>query len=147
VSGLPASELEVLGLAFYAGALGLVLIGVYAVVAGRNLIRVLLALGLIDSGVNLFLVATGFRADAAAPILLGGQPVGPMVDPLPQALILTSIVIGVGVLALGLALAVRVRETLGTLDLGEMAARVAAPEVRDAGEAPGLPAHAGETHR
>jgi multisubunit Na+/H+ antiporter MnhC subunit len=144
VSGLPASELEALGLAFYVGAIGLVLLGVYAVVAQRHLIRVLLGLGLLESGVNLFLVATGFRPEAAAPILLGGQPVGPMVDPLPQALILTSIVIGVGVLALGLALAVKVRESVGTLDVRELAQRVAAPEESTPREPAPLPAEARE---
>ena len=110
-------ELELLGRVFYAGALGLVLLGLHAVSARRDLMRVLLGVALLQAGANLLLVAVGFRPGAGAPILTGSAG-GPMVDPIPQALILTTIVIGVGVLALGLALAVRLRETTGTLDAG-----------------------------
>ncbi|MCB1877107.1 MAG: cation:proton antiporter subunit C [Chromatiales bacterium] len=120
-----ATELEWLGWTFYAGSAGLVLLGCYALFAARHALRLLLGLFLLESGVNLFLVAVGFRPDAAAPILVGEQA-GSMVDPLPQALILTAIVIGVGVLALGLALAVRVAKEEGTLDLAELGRRLAA---------------------
>jgi multicomponent Na+:H+ antiporter subunit C len=99
------------------GAVGTVLyVGV--MVTRSHLIRILLGLTVVEAGVNLLIVAVGYRPEAAAPILLGGQSVGPMVDPIPQALVLTAIVIGVGVLALGLALAVRVFETSGSLDVG-----------------------------
>lgn len=112
--GLP--EAQILGFAFYGGALGLILIGLYAATASRHLMRIVLGLVLIESGANLFLVAVGYRADAAAPILVNGTLPGAMVDPLPQALVLTAIVIGVGVLALALALVIRVHEAYGTLD-------------------------------
>ena len=100
---------EYLGRALYGGAILLIAIGIYAMVARYNLMRVLLGLALVESGVNLFLVAIGFRPDAAAPIIVGGVTDVPMVDPLPQALVLTAIVIGVGVLALAAALLIRVK--------------------------------------
>ncbi len=117
---------EALGDVLYTGAIALILLGIYAMVAPRDMFRVVLGLLLVQSGVNLFLVAVGYRPEAAAPILLGGQAVGPVVDPLPQALVLTAIVIGVGVLALGLALVVRVKDVYGTLDSREVAERMAA---------------------
>jgi multisubunit Na+/H+ antiporter MnhC subunit len=128
-------ELHILGRVFYAGALGLLLLGLYAVAARRDLIRVLLGVALLQAGANLLLVAVGFRPDAAAPILVDGVA-GSMVDPIPQALILTTIVIGVGVLALGLALAVRLHETTGTLDAGR-ALRVIEAEGDGAAEGAG----------
>ncbi len=109
------------GAVLYAGAIGLFLIGCYAMVAERHLIRNILGLVLVESGVNLLLVAVGFRENAAAPILKAGQSAGMMVDPLPQALVLTAIVIGFGVLALALALVVRVHQAYGTLDTREVA--------------------------
>jgi multisubunit Na+/H+ antiporter MnhC subunit len=119
------SEAQLLGLAIYGGALGLVVIGLYAAAASRHLMRVILGLLLIEAGVTLFLVAVGYRPEAAAPILQAGEPVGPMVDPIPQALALTAIVIGVGVLALALSLVVRVHQTYGTLDTRELAELIA----------------------
>ncbi len=118
------SDAAVIGTALYAGAVGLVLIGFYAVVVMRHLMRILLGLTLLEGGVNLFLVATGFRPEAAAPILVGGKAPGPMVDPVPQALVLTAIVIGVGVLALALALVVRAYRAYGTLDTRALAMKV-----------------------
>lgn len=109
------------GALLYSGAIGLFLIGFYAMVAERHLIRNILGLALVESGVNLLLVAVGFRDGAAAPILKAGQAMGAMVDPLPQALVLTAIVIGFGVLALALALVVRVYQAYGTLDAREVA--------------------------
>ncbi|MEZ5841584.1 MAG: sodium:proton antiporter [Hyphomicrobiales bacterium] len=138
---------DLLGRALYGGAIMLIAIGIYAVVARYNLMRVLLGLVLVESGVNLFIVAIGYRADAAAPIIVGGVTDVAMVDPLPQALVLTAIVIGVGVLALASALLIRVKETFGTLDTREVA-RVLAADPAAAGKSTGsavAPAAARET--
>jgi multicomponent Na+:H+ antiporter subunit C len=122
---MQASELALMGNILYAGAVGLIAIGLFAVVSFRHIIRILLGLSLVDAGINLFIVAIGFRPGAAAPILTAGQTVGPMVDPIPQALVLTSIVIDVGVLALALALAIRVFRAYKTLDVGKLGERLA----------------------
>jgi multisubunit Na+/H+ antiporter MnhC subunit len=129
-----ALDTELLGFVFYAGAAGLILLGTFAVIGMRHLLRILLGVTLLEAGVNLFLVATGFRPQAAAPIITGANP-GTMVDPIPQALILTAIVIGVGVLALGLALAIRVHRATGTLDTRALAQWLAVST--DAASVPG----------
>lgn len=138
-------DADTLGKTLYAGAICLVLLGLYGMVVPRNLVRMVLGLVLLESGVNLFLVAAGFRADAAAPILMApfATAPAPLVDPVPQALVLTAIVIGVGVLALALALAVRVKEAYGTLDAHAVANRMA----RDTGADPATTAAASGTRK
>jgi len=106
-----------------AGGIGLVAIGAVGMAVSRHLLRLVLALAIAEAGANLLLVLAGYRWDAAAPILTG-TVTRPMVDPVPQALVLTAIVIGVGVQALAVALLIRVKEAYGTLDIRELKTRV-----------------------
>ncbi len=108
----------------YSGALGLILLGVFAMVTSRHIIRIILGLMLLEAGVNLFLIIIGYRANAIAPIIVEGQNAA-MVDPIPQALVLTAIVIGVAVQALALALVIKTYKAYGTLDTKELAQRIA----------------------
>jgi multicomponent Na+:H+ antiporter subunit C len=101
----------------YTGAIGLLVIGAAGLVLSHHLLRMILALAIAETGANLLLVVAGFRPGVAAPILLNGATVGAMVDPLPQAMVLTAIVIGVGVQALAIALLIRVQRAYGTLDM------------------------------
>ncbi|MDO5747444.1 MAG: Na(+)/H(+) antiporter subunit C [Actinomycetaceae bacterium] len=78
--------------------------GVY-IVLERTLSRIILGLGLCGNGVNVFLLA--MSGQAGEPPLLGQAQLAGMVDPLPQAMILTSIVITMAVTAFGLALSYR----------------------------------------
>ena len=106
------------------GGIGLVAIGAVGMAVSRHLLRLVLALAIAEAGANLLLVLAGYRWDAVAPILIGTGVTQPMVDPLPQALVLTAIVIGVGVQALAVALLIRVKEAYGTLDIRELKTRV-----------------------
>jgi multisubunit Na+/H+ antiporter MnhC subunit len=126
---------ELTSYALYAGAIGLLAIGIAGVLLCHHVFRVVLALGIAEAGANLLLVLTGFRWDGTAPIIENGIQ-GHMVDPVPQALVLTSIVIGVGVQALALALAVRLRQAYGTLDLREIRVRMERDLDAQAGVAP-----------
>lgn len=82
----------------------LVTVGVYLLLE-RSLTRVLIGIVILSNGVNLlFLVASG--AAGGAPII-GQTPVGEMSDPLPQAMVLTAIVITLGMTAFLLAMAYR----------------------------------------
>jgi multicomponent Na+:H+ antiporter subunit C len=81
----------------------------------RNLIKLIMGIAMMASGVNLFLVALGYRAGGNAPIYTDVPP-GPMVLPVPQALTLTSIVISVAVLALMLTMVIRIYRHTGSLD-------------------------------
>jgi len=94
----------------------LVIIGLYAVVFKRNLIKMVIGITLIESGVNLFLITLGFRENSTAPIHTSSSS-GLMSLPVPQALTLTSIVIGVAVLALMLSLIIHIYRHYGTLNV------------------------------
>lgn len=77
--------------------------GTYLVL-GRQLSRVVIGVGLLGHGVNILLVLSG--GDGGDPAFVGGDA-GEFADPLPQALVLTAIVITFGVIAFLLALAFR----------------------------------------
>lgn len=101
------------------GAILLFLIGVYGLVTHRNLIRMILNLGLMESATYLFLITLGYRQGGTAPIfyerkIVPGKTIA--VDPIMQALALTSIVIGVVTLALSLSLVIQIARHYRTLD-------------------------------
>ncbi|HEC81486.1 MAG TPA: cation:proton antiporter [Thermoplasmatales archaeon] len=108
----------------YIAVMFLILVGLYAVVFKRNIIKMVIGVTIIESGVNLFLVTLGYRQNGVAPIFTNlpkeTQIPNQLVLPIPQALTLTSIVIGVAVLALMLTLAVQIYRHYKTLDVKEI---------------------------
>jgi multicomponent Na+:H+ antiporter subunit C len=92
--------------------------GLYGVLTHRNVIRIIVSLNILEIGLNLFIITVGFNG-GSAPIFTSASE-GLMVDPLPQALVLTSIVIGVGTTAVGLAFARNMFKKYGTLNLDEV---------------------------
>ncbi|MDD5388906.1 MAG: sodium:proton antiporter [Gallionellaceae bacterium] len=125
------------------GALSLIAIGIGGLVLSRNLFRIVLALSLAEAGANLLLVLVGFRRDAIAPIIEQGHALtATMVDPIPQAMVLTAIVIGVGVQALALSLAIRAYVAYGTLDMNVMRSRMETDISDAAGAQPATSQHA-----
>ena len=100
----------------YIAVVCLIIIGLYTLVFKRNLIKMIIGITLIQSGVNLFLITLGYRKGSVAPIYTS-SPGGVMSLPIPQALTLTSIVIGVAVLALMLSLVIQIYRHYGTLDV------------------------------
>jgi len=110
-----------MGVAVYVLTFALLLIGVYAVVAKKNVIKIIVGVLILDYAVNMLLVLVGYRAGGKAPILERGQTGEALaqsaVDPLPQAMVLTSIVIGLGITALMVAMAIRLYERYGTFDM------------------------------
>ncbi len=94
----------------------LVALGLWTLLSRRNLIKIVIGLKLIQNGVNLFLVATGYVRQGVVPIYTYAPPDATMVLPTPQALTLTSIVIGLATTALMLAFVVVIHRHRGTLD-------------------------------
>ena len=93
------------------------LIGIafYIILTQRNLIKLVMGLSILASGVNLFLITLGYRAGGVAPIYTHA-PEGIMVLPVPQALTLTSIVITVACLALMLSMLIHIYRHTGNID-------------------------------
>jgi multicomponent Na+:H+ antiporter subunit C len=114
-------------LLFALSAFALILVGLFGALTRHNLVRILLALNILETGVNLLLVALGTFEGGSAPIITRRVvSASDFVDPLPQALVLTSIVIGLGVTALALTMILRFYRRRGSLDLAAAAAGPAA---------------------
>jgi len=93
------------------------MVGIYCVLRKRNLIKIIIGIIIAGYAVNLFFVLAGYRIDGRAPIYSQDQAIANMVDPLPQALVLTAIVIGLAVTAMMVAIAIRIYEKYGTFDI------------------------------
>jgi multisubunit Na+/H+ antiporter MnhC subunit len=108
----------------YALCFVLILVGLYGVLVRRNIVKIIISLLVIEYGIHLFLVLQGYRPGGVPPIVEAGAQgdewMRQSVDPLPQALVLTSIVIGLGVLSLMIALSIRLYERYGTLDISSI---------------------------
>lgn len=103
---------------YYIGAFGLILIGLFIMATRRNYIKIIIGLSILETGVNLFLISIGYLKNGTAPIFSDPNVAAEkMVDPVPQALVLTAIVIGLAVMGLALSLAIRLYDHFGTLNL------------------------------
>jgi multicomponent Na+:H+ antiporter subunit C len=100
----------------------LILIGFYGALTNRNILRMIVAFTVANTGVNLVILAVGYLPGRTAPILDAAVPAAEaaarIIDPVPQALVLTAIVIGVGITALMLAYAYKLHEKRHSLDIG-----------------------------
>ncbi len=104
----------------YVVCMVLVGLGLWTLMTRRNLIKLAVGIVLIENGVNLFLVSLGYVRGGIAPIYTYAPEGAPMVMPTPQALTLTSIVIGMATTALLLTFAVVIHRHRGTLDAGKI---------------------------
>jgi multicomponent Na+:H+ antiporter subunit C len=97
----------------------LTIIGLMMVLLKKNIIKVLMGINILNSAANLFLITLGYREGGVAPIFTLA-PSEMMVLPTPQALVLTSIVIGVATSALVLSFAMALQKKYGTVDLDKI---------------------------
>ena len=95
--------------------------GIYLMLR-RRLAQLIIGIGLLSNGTNLLIFTAGGLTRGRPPVVPGCAQslVEPYADPVPQALVLTAIVIGFGLLAFSLVLAHRVHETVGTDDIDEV---------------------------
>ena len=99
----------------------LIIIGIWGIISQKNLFRMIIGFSVIDTGTHVILVALGYLPGKTAPIIDSTVPAekafAMVTDPLPQALVLTAIVIGLGVTGLLLTYAVRLYEARKTLNI------------------------------
>jgi len=92
-------------------------VGLYCILMKRNIIKIIVGIIIMEFAVNLFFILVAYRMEGRAPILSPNAEILNMVDPLPQALVLTSIVIGLATTAVLVAIAMRIYEKYGTFDI------------------------------
>jgi multicomponent Na+:H+ antiporter subunit C len=102
---------------------GLYAAGIYMMLR-RSVVKLLIGLGLLSHAANLLIFTAGGIIRGRVPVVPDGQkqPLTEIADPLPQALILTAIVISFAVLAFALVLILRTYQTLETDDLDQLKA-------------------------
>ncbi len=102
----------------------LFMIGMYGVTCKKNIVKIILSFLIMEYSINLFLIFLGWRKNGLVPVV--EHSVGPDVlvargvDPLPQAMVLISIVTGLAILCLMVAIAIRLYQRYGTFDITEM---------------------------
>jgi len=112
------------------GGILLILIGIWIMLSKKNIIRIIIGFSVVDTGIHLIIVAIGYVKDATAPIIdkaicmegtpaVGMKLITKVVDPVPSALVLTAIVIGLAVTALLLSFAIRLYKLSGSLNIND----------------------------
>ena len=96
-------------------------IGLTMLLFHRNLIKKLIGMNIMDTGVFLFLASMGYIEGRRAPIIVDGiQNAEAYINPVPAGLVLTGIVVSVSVTAVMLSLAIRLYKRYHTLDLDDV---------------------------
>jgi multicomponent Na+:H+ antiporter subunit C len=106
-------------LGLYAASITLVLLGMATAALRRSLIKKVIGLGIMSNGIHLLFISMGYREGGIAPIVLPANAAifsSASVDPLPQALVLTSIVIDLSITTLALMIIIWVHKSFGTTD-------------------------------
>lgn len=98
----------------------LFLVGLYGVITKRNLVKIAVSLSIMEISVFLFFALLGYVDGGVAPIVDPADPVRVYVDPLPQALVLTAIVIGLATTSMLMAIIIRLYRKYGTFDIREI---------------------------
>ncbi len=95
----------------------LFLVGLFGLLTSRNIIKIIIGLSFMEFSVYLFLILIGYIESGHAPIVIKGIEIQKVVDPLPQAMVLTAIVIGLATKAMLLSTAIRIYKKFGSFDI------------------------------
>ena len=96
----------------------LFILGIYTILNRKNVIKIIMGINIMEASLILFLIQLSYKDGGTAPIL--DKEYELIVDPLPQALALTAIVIGASTTAVMLFLAIKLYKEYGTLDISEI---------------------------
>ncbi|MEA1873851.1 MAG: sodium:proton antiporter [Bacteroidota bacterium] len=97
----------------------LILLGLWGLITQTNLIKIVISFTLMDAGIHILMISLGYLKNRTAPIIdeTVTNAAEQVVDPIPQALVLTAIVIGLGVTALMLTFVVRMAKDKNSLNV------------------------------
>ncbi len=103
------------------GSMMLFFVGLFGLLTRKNLIKIFISVAIMETSIFLLFIGLTFKIDSIAPILDSAHTdVAAMNDPIPHAMILTAIVIGMAVLALGVSFAIEYFKLTGKTDIDEM---------------------------
>ncbi len=103
----------------YLGGVALFIIGLHTVVTHKNLIKRVMGINIMATGIFLFFIAIGNVTGGVPPIIVDGEtPI--FINPMPSVLILTGIVVSVSITVYALSLVIRIYQTYGTIDQEEI---------------------------
>jgi multisubunit Na+/H+ antiporter MnhC subunit len=101
----------------------LLIVGLWGIISQKNIIKMIISFSIIDTSIHLLLVAIGYIRNRTAPIIDGAvnksDAVEQITDPVPQAMVLTAIVIGVGITALLLTYALKLFRQNRSLEINQ----------------------------
>ncbi len=116
---------ELLGYSNYWLAAVLLLIGLHGMLIRPNLVRKLMSMNILQVAVIMFFIALAYKSGGTAPIEAEGvHGTQAYINPLPHALMLTAIVVGVSTTGVALALLIRIYRRYGTLEEPELLERM-----------------------
>ena len=109
------------------GFIIIMMIGLYAMIVKRNLVKKIIGMSIFQTAIILFYVSIGAKENATIPILKHSHDGSTLsteainyINPLPHVLMLTAIVVSVATLGVALALAIRIYQQYGTLEEDEI---------------------------
>ena len=103
------------------GSMALFFVGLFGLLTRKNLIKIFISIAIMETSIFLLFIGLTFKIDFVAPILdRAHRDVAMMNDPIPHAMILTAIVIGMAVLALGVSFAIEYFKLTGKTDIDKM---------------------------
>ena len=101
----------------------LMMLGLYVLMAERNLVKKVIGLNIFQVSVIMLYITMGKVSGGTAPIYVEGAEDVAYSSPVPHVLMLTAIVVGIATIALALALVVRIHEEFGTIEEDEIQAQ------------------------
>ncbi|MDL4842457.1 sodium:proton antiporter [Aquibacillus rhizosphaerae] len=102
----------------YVAVIILFCLGIYTIITKKNLIKIVFGVTIVESSLILLLMLVGYKPDGTAPILDKEYEI--VVDPIPQALALTTVVIGGSVTAVMLVMVIKIHRRYRTLNIDEI---------------------------
>ncbi len=115
------NQAEVIKTIVTIGSMALFFVGLFGLLTQKHLIKIFMSIAIMEISLFLLFIGLTFKKDFIAPILTKGQTsFSNMNDPIPHAMILTAIVIGMAVLALGVSFAIEYYKLTRKTDIDEM---------------------------
>jgi multisubunit Na+/H+ antiporter MnhC subunit len=115
------NQIEVIRDIITVGSMALFFVGIFGLITQKHLIKIFISIAIMETSLFLFFIGLTFKNDFVAPIVESGVAnVSNMNDPIPHAMILTAIVIGMAVLALGVSFAIEYYKLTGKTDIDDI---------------------------